>query len=65
MFEKYLYADLDVNKKQVVESVRGSFIVVRRELLDKLGWAFDPRYFIWFETWICAASMDKGVQSGL
>lgn len=46
---KYLYADLDTDKKQTVESVRGSFMFVRRELLDKLGWAFDPRYFIWFE----------------
>ncbi len=46
---KYLYADLDINKKQTVDSVRGSFMFVRRELLDKLGWGFDPRYFIWFE----------------
>lgn len=47
--KKYLYSDLDFNQKQVVDSVRGSFMFVRRELLDKLGWAFDPRYFIWFD----------------
>jgi len=47
--KKYLYSDLDFNQKQTVDSVRGSFMFVRRELLDKLGWAFDSRYFIWFE----------------
>ncbi|MBI5254496.1 glycosyltransferase, partial [Candidatus Falkowbacteria bacterium] len=47
--KKYLYADLDATKEQEVDSVRGSFMFVRRELLDKLGWGFDPRYFIWFE----------------
>lgn len=47
--KKYLYTDLDINLEQPVDSVRGSFMFVRRTLLDKLGWAFDPRYFIWFE----------------
>ena len=32
-----------------MDSVRGSFMIMRREVYEKLGWAFDPRYFIWFE----------------
>jgi len=24
-------------------------MLMRRSLYEKLGWAFDPRYFIWFE----------------
>jgi len=23
--------------------------LIKKEILDTLGWAFDPRYFIWFE----------------
>lgn len=49
ILDKYMYKDINMNEKQAVDSVRGSFIFVRRELLDKLGWGFDPRYFIWFE----------------
>jgi len=37
------------DKEQEVDSVRGSFMLVRRELIQKLGWGFDPRYFFWFE----------------
>jgi GT2 family glycosyltransferase len=32
-----------------VESVRGAFMLVRRELVEKLGFAFDPRYFLLYE----------------
>ena len=45
----YLYHDLDFTKEQEVDSVRGSCMLVRREIIKSLGWAFDPRYFIWFE----------------
>lgn len=59
--KKYLYVDLDTSKKQAVESVRGSFMFVRRELLDKLGRAFDPRYFIWFEDVdLCREALTNG-----
>lgn len=37
------------DKEQEVDSVRGSFMIMRREVFEKLGFAFDPRYFIWFE----------------
>jgi hypothetical protein len=45
----YLYKDFDPELEQEVDSVRGSFLLMRRKLYDKLGWAFDPRYFIWYE----------------
>ncbi|PIT87209.1 MAG: hypothetical protein COU31_04165 [Candidatus Magasanikbacteria bacterium CG10_big_fil_rev_8_21_14_0_10_40_10] len=49
ILNKYYYADLDQNNPQAVDSARGAFMLVRRELLDKLGRAFDERFFVWFE----------------
>jgi GT2 family glycosyltransferase len=49
MLNRYLMKDFDAGKEQEVDSVRGSFMLVRREVVERLGWAFDPRYFIWFE----------------
>ena len=46
---KYLFKDFNPELEQEVDSVRGSFIMMRRTVYEKLGWAFDPRYFIWFE----------------
>ncbi len=46
---QYLMKDFNSEVEQEVDSVRGSFMLVRRELVQKLGWGFDPRYFIWFE----------------
>lgn len=61
VLDSYLYKDFDFEKEQEVDSVRGSFMLTRREFLDKLGWAFDPRYFIWFEDVdICREAWKKG-----
>ncbi|OGH85027.1 MAG: hypothetical protein A2294_01890 [Candidatus Magasanikbacteria bacterium RIFOXYB2_FULL_38_10] len=49
LLDNYLMKDFDPEKEQEVDSVRGSFMLIRRSVLQKLGWAFDPRYFIWFE----------------
>ncbi len=49
VLDKYFYKDFNPNKEQEVDSVRGAFLLMRRELYQKLGFAFDPRYFIWFE----------------
>ncbi|MBI5222755.1 MAG: glycosyltransferase family 2 protein [Candidatus Magasanikbacteria bacterium] len=49
LLDKYLMKDFNPDLEQEVDSVRGSFMLVRRELVEKLGWGFDPRYFIWFE----------------
>jgi len=47
--DNYLFKDFNPDLEQEVDSVRGSFMMMRREVYEKLGWAFDPRYFIWFE----------------
>ncbi len=49
VLDRYLMKDFDPTKEQEVDSVRGAFMLMRRELVGQLGWAFDPRYFIWFE----------------
>jgi len=49
ILNRYVYNDFDPEKEQEVETVRGSFMLTRRSIVDKLGWVFDPRYFIWFE----------------
>ena len=49
ILNRYVFVDFDADKEQVVDSVRGSFMMMRREVFEKLGFAFDPRYFIWFE----------------
>lgn len=49
LLNRYLYRDFDPHIEQEVDSVRGSFMLTRRNIVDRLGWAFDPRYFIWFE----------------
>lgn len=36
-------------KLQNVDSVRGSFMLMRKSMIQQLGWAFDPRYYIWYE----------------
>jgi GT2 family glycosyltransferase len=46
---RYLFKDFNADVEQEVDSVRGSFMIMRREVYEKLGWAFDPRYFFWFE----------------
>lgn len=47
--DHYLMRDESFEKEIAVDSLRGSFMMVRSDLLHKLGWAFDPRYFLWFD----------------
>jgi len=49
VLDKYLMKDFNPDLEQEVETVRGAFMLLRKTTLDKLGWGFDPRYFIWFE----------------
>lgn len=49
VLNSYLYSGFNPDVEQEVDSVRGSFMLMRRSLYENLGWAFDPRYFIWFE----------------
>lgn len=48
VLDHYMWRDFDYSKEQVVDSIRGSFFMIRREVLDKLG-GLDERYFLWFE----------------
>jgi hypothetical protein len=50
VLDKYLMADFDYDKKkpQEVDSIRGSFFMIRREVLERTG-NLDERYFFWFE----------------
>jgi GT2 family glycosyltransferase len=48
LLDTYLGKDLDLEKEQFVDSVRGSYFAINRTALDKLG-GLDERYFIWFE----------------
>ncbi len=49
ILDHYLMKDFNPEIEQEVDTVRGAFMLVRKQTLDKLGFAFDPRYFIWFE----------------
>jgi GT2 family glycosyltransferase len=49
ILDHYLYHDFNFSREQLVDSVRGSCMLMRRSLIQELGFAFDPRYFIWFE----------------
>ncbi|MDO8626814.1 MAG: glycosyltransferase [Candidatus Magasanikbacteria bacterium] len=49
VLNRYLFKNFNPEREQEVDSIRGSFMIMRREVYQNLGWAFDPRYFIWFE----------------
>ena len=50
ILNKYHYKDKDLGQKQPVDSVRGAFMLVKREVLEKMDMRpFDERYFLWFE----------------
>lgn len=46
--DHYYATDMDYGHSQMVEQVRGSFMAMRREVLDVVG-PWDERFFIWFE----------------
>lgn len=49
ILNNYMFKGFNADKEQEVDSIRGSFMIMRREVFEKMGFAFDPRYFIWFE----------------
>lgn len=49
ILKRYYYQDLDLDKIQVVDTARGAFMLVKREIINKLGQAFDIRFHLWFE----------------
>ncbi|MCC7523145.1 glycosyltransferase family 2 protein [Candidatus Uhrbacteria bacterium] len=48
IIDRYMGKDLDLEREQDVDTVRGSFFAINRTALDNIG-ALDERYFIWFE----------------
>lgn len=63
LLDGYLMKGFDAQKEQEVDSVRGSFMLMRREFVQKLGFAFDPRYFIWYEDVdICREAKKQGLK---
>lgn len=48
VLNKYLVSKFDYSREQKVDSIRGSFFTIRREMIEKIG-GLDERYFIWFE----------------
>ncbi|MFH1677875.1 MAG: glycosyltransferase family 2 protein [Patescibacteria group bacterium] len=48
ILKKYLREDFDYSHEAVVDSIRGSFFMIRAKVLDKVG-LLDEQYFIWFE----------------
>ncbi len=46
--DRLLMKDFDHNKTQPVDWVLGAALVVRREVVDEIGW-FDERYFMYLE----------------
>lgn len=48
VLSKYLRKDFDYANEAVVDSIRGSFFMIRRETANEIG-LLDERYFIWFE----------------
>ena len=45
---KYLVQDFDYKKIQEVDQVMGAFMMIRREVIDKIG-LLDEKFWIWFE----------------
>lgn len=48
ILKKYIVDDFDYERAWQVDSVRGGFMMIRRETIEKVG-LLDERYFIWFE----------------
>lgn len=62
LMQQFQYDDFDPDKEQKVDSVRGAFMLVRRGIIEQLGRAFDPRYFLLFEDLdLCREVRDLGL----
>ncbi len=44
----YLRSDFDYGSEAEVDSLRGSFLMIRSEVIEKIG-GLDERFFVWFE----------------
>jgi len=63
ILKNYLYSDFNPNEEREVDTVRGSFMIMRKSFVDAVGYAFDPRFFIWFEDVdICKECWNRGLK---
>lgn len=63
ILKKYLYFDFNPDEEREVDTVRGSFMIMRKSFVDAVGYAFDPRFFIWFEDVdICKECWNRGLK---
>lgn len=62
VLSRYLMVDFDYSKEARVDSIRGSFFAIRREVIDRIG-PLDEDYFIWFEEVdFCKKATDAGFE---
>lgn len=58
--DRYLQRDVDPNKERDIDWVVGACMLVRRELIEKIG-GFDPRFFLFFEDMdLCRRAWNAG-----
>lgn len=48
LVDRYMMRDVRQTDTQDVDSIMGAFMMIRRDVMTKVGY-FDERYFIWFE----------------
>lgn len=48
LLKKYIREDFNYEKEARVDSVRGGFMLIRKDVIEKIG-MLDERFFIWFE----------------
>jgi len=48
VLNNYLRNDFNYEKSAAVDSIRGGFFMIRREIIEKIG-LLDERFFLWFE----------------
>ncbi len=59
-FKKYMMQDVNPYEDQIVESIMGAFMWIRRDLINEIG-MLDERYWIWFEEVdYCKMAYDSG-----
>jgi len=62
LLNNYLCSKFDYNKPAKVDSIRGSFFLIRRSTIDTIG-LLDEKYFIWFEEVdYCRLAFSKGLE---
>ena len=48
VIDDYLRVDFDYSKPKKVNSIRGGFFMIKKEIIEKIG-MLDERFFLWFE----------------